>query len=207
MEETWCACPTVLQVWKLWSREELGYSRWKCMDFSSVPFSRSVVSDSLWPHGLQHTHGQAFLSITNSQSLPKLISIESVMLYNHRILCHPLLLPPSIFPSIRVFSSKLVIHIRWQSIGASALVSVIPMNIQFWFHLRLTGLISLLSKGLSRVFSSTTVGKHQFWGHFSMVQLLYPSIYDYWENYSFDYIYLYQQSGSNGSFQNRSMSD
>ena len=150
---------------------------------------------------------QASLSFTISQSLLRLMTIELVMSSNHLILCHSLLLLPSIFPSIRVFSSKLVIHIRWQSIGASALVSVIPMNIQFWFHLRLTGLISLLSKGLSRVFSSTTVGKHQFWGHFSMVQLLYPSIYDYWENYSFDYIYLYQQSGSNGSFQNRSMSD
>ena len=150
---------------------------------------------------------QASLSFTISRSLLRLMTIELVMSSNHLILCHSLLLLPSIFPSIRVFSSKLVIHIRWQSIGASALVSVIPMNIQFWFHLRLTGLISLLSKGLSRVFSSTTVGKHQFWGHFSMVQLLYPSIYDYWENYSFDYIYLYQQSGSNGSFQNRSMSD
>ena len=150
---------------------------------------------------------QASLSFTISQSLLRLMTIELVMSSNHLILCHSLLLLPSIFPSIRVFSSKLVIHIRWQSIGASALVSVIPMNIQFWFHLRLTGLISLLSKGLSRVFSSTTVGKHQFWGHFSMVQLLYPSIYDYWENYSFDYIYLYQQSGSNGSLQNRSMSD
>ena len=150
---------------------------------------------------------QASLSFTISQSLLRLMTIELVMSSNHLILCHSLLLLPSIFPSIRVFSSKLVIHIRWQSIGASALVSVIPMKIQFWFHLRLTGLISLLSKGLSRVFSSTTVGKHQFWGHFSMVQLLYPSIYDYWENYSFDYIYLYQQSGSNGSFQNRSMSD
>ena len=150
---------------------------------------------------------QASLSFTISRSLLRLMTIELVMSSNHLILCHSLLLLPSIFPSIRVFSSKLVIHIRWQSIGASALVSVIPMKIQFWFHLRLTGLISLLSKGLSRVFSSTTVGKHQFWGHFSMVQLLYPSIYDYWENYSFDYIYLYQQSGSNGSFQNRSMSD
>ena len=150
---------------------------------------------------------QASLSFTISRSLLRLMTIELVMSSNHLILCHSLLLLPSIFPSIRVFSSKLVIHIRWQSIGASALVSVIPMKIQFWFHLRLTGLISLLSKGLSRVFSSTTVGKHQFWGHVSMVQLLYPSIYDYWENYSFDYIYLYQQSGSNGSFQNRSMSD
>ena len=123
---------------------------------------------------------------------------------------HPLSLPSP--PALNLsqpqsLSSKLVLHIRWQSIGASASVLVIPVNIQGWFHLRLTGLISLLSRGLSRVFSSTTVGKHQFWEHFSMVQLLHPSIYDYGENYSFDFMYLYQQSDSNGSLQNRSMSD
>ena len=74
----------------------------------------------------------------------------------------PFLLLPSIFPSIRVFSNELALHIRWQSIGASASTSVLPMNIQGWSPLRLTGLISLLFKGLSRVFSSTTVRKHQF---------------------------------------------
>ena len=71
--------------------------------------SHSVVSDSLWPHGLQH----ASLSITNSKSLLKLMSIESVMPSNHLILCHPLLLLPSIFPSIRVFSSEPILPIRW----------------------------------------------------------------------------------------------
>ena len=74
---------------------------------------------------------QASLSFTISRSLLRLMTIELVMSSNHLILCHSLLLLPSIFPSIRVFSSKLVIHIRWQSIGASALVSVIPMKIQF----------------------------------------------------------------------------
>ena len=78
----------------------------------------------------------------------------------YRILCHPLPLLPSIFPSIRVFSNGLALLIRWQRIGASA--SVLPMNIQDWFTLRLTDFISLLSKGLSRVFSSTTVQNHQF---------------------------------------------
>ena len=73
-----------------------------------VQFSRSVVSDSLWPRELRHT-----LSITNSWSLLKLMSIESVMPSSHLILCHPLLLLPSIFPSIRVFSSELVLCIRW----------------------------------------------------------------------------------------------
>ena len=69
---------------------------------------------------------------------------------NYLILCHPLLLPPSIFPSIRVFSNESALHIRWQSIGVSASASVLPMNIQDWFPLGLTGLISLWSKGLSR---------------------------------------------------------
>ena len=98
---------------------------------------------------------QASLSITNSRSLPKLMSIESVMPSNHLILCHPLLLLPSIFPSIRVFSSESVLPIRWP---ASA--SVLPMNIQDWFPLGWTGWISLQSKGLSSVFSTTTVKKH-----------------------------------------------
>ena len=75
---------------------------------TSIQFSRSVVSDSLPPHGLQHT-----LSITNSRSLPKLTSIQSVMPSNHLILCHPFLLLPSIFPSIRVFSNESALHIRW----------------------------------------------------------------------------------------------
>ena len=73
---------------------------------------------------------QASLSITNSQSLFKLTSIESMMPSNHLILCHPLLLSPSIFPSIRVFPSELVVHIRWPSIGVSASASVLPTNIQ-----------------------------------------------------------------------------
>ena len=75
-----------------------------------VQFSRSVVSDSVTPWTAAH---QASLSITNSQSLLKLMSIESVMPSNHLILCCPLLLLPSIFPSIRVFSDESVLHIRW----------------------------------------------------------------------------------------------
>ena len=75
---------------------------------------------------------------------------------------HVLLLPPSIFPSIRVFSNKSVLHISGQSIGASASASVLPMNIQDWFPLGLTGWISLQSKGLSRVFFNTRHQNHQF---------------------------------------------
>ena len=76
-----------------------------------MQFSRSVEFNSLQPHGLQH--GQASLSITNSWSLLKLMFIKSVMPSNHLILCCPLLLPPSIFPSIRVFSNESVLRIRW----------------------------------------------------------------------------------------------
>ena len=105
---------------------------------------------------------QASLSITNSQSLAKLMSIELVMPSNHLILCHPLLLPPSIFPNIRVFSNESLLCIRWPKYGVSASVLVLSMNIQDWFPLGWTGWISLQSKGLSRVFSNTTVQKHQF---------------------------------------------
>ena len=104
---------------------------------------------------------QASLCITNSWSLLKLMSIESVMPSNHLILCRPLL-PPSIFPRIRVFSSELALRISGQSTGASTSAWVLRMNTQDWFPLRWTGWKSLKSKGLSRVFSNTTVQKNQF---------------------------------------------
>ena len=107
---------------------------------------------------------QASLSITNSWSLLKLMSIKSVMPSNHLILCCCLLFPPSIFPSIRVFSVSQFFTSSGQSIGVSASASALPMNIQDLFPLRLTRSISLPSKGLSRVFSNTTVQKHQFFG-------------------------------------------
>ena len=107
---------------------------------------------------------QASLRITNSWSLLKLMAIESVMPSNHLILYRPLLLPPSIFLSIRVFSSESVLCIRWPKYWSFSFSISLPMNIQGWFPLRLADLISLLSKGLSRVFSSTTVWKHSFFG-------------------------------------------
>ena len=104
---------------------------------------------------------QASLSI-NSQSSLKLMSIESVMPSNHLILCRPLLLPPSIFPRIRVFSNESVLHIRWPKYWSFSF-SISPSNeYSGLFPLGWTGWISLLSKGLSRVFSNTTLQKHQF---------------------------------------------
>ena len=100
---------------------------------------------------------QASLSFSISWSLLNLISLESTLPPNHLILYHPLLLLPSIFPSIRSFLMSQFFTSGGQSIGVSASASVLPMNIQGWFPLALTGLIPLLSKGLSRVFCSTTV--------------------------------------------------
>ena len=128
--------------------------------FSSVQFSRSVVSDSLWPHGPQHARPPC------SSPTPGVYS-NSCLLSRW---CHP-----TISSSVNPFSSRLqscpasgsfpmsqFFASGGQSIGASASASVLPMNIQSWFPLGWTGWISLQFKGLSRVFSNTTVQKHQF---------------------------------------------
>ena len=140
-------------AWMLISRGGCHYSP----DISSVQSLSHVQLFAIpWT-----TACQASLSITNSQSLPKLMSIELVMPSNHLILCCPLL-SPSIFPSIRVFSMSQLFASGDQSIRISAAASDLPMNIQDWFPLGWTGWIPLQSKGLSRVFSNTTVQKHQF---------------------------------------------
>ena len=128
---------------------------------------------------------QASLSITNSRNLLKLMSIESVTPSNHLILCRPLLLLPPVFPSIRVFSNESALHIRWPKYWHFSFSTLLPMNIQGLFLLRLTCFISLQSKGLSRVFSNTTVHKHQFFGGQCESPTL-TSIHDYWKNHSFD---------------------
>ena len=119
---------------------------------------------------------QASLSISNSRSLPKLMSIGSVMPSSHLILCRPLLLLPSIFPSIRVFSNELVLCIRWPKYWSFSF-SISPSNeysgpISF----RTDSLDLLAVKGLSRVFSNTTVQKHQFFGTqlFFILQISHP---------------------------------
>ena len=141
------------------SQENLNYETHFKIQFSSVQsFSHVQLFMTPWT-----TAFQASWSFTNSQSLLKLIFIESVMPSNHLILCHPLLLLTSIFPRIRVFSNESALHIRWpNSCWVSASAPVLPMNIQDWFPLGWTGWISLQSKGLSRVFSNITVQKRQF---------------------------------------------
>ena len=136
---------------------------------------------------------QASQSIINSWSLLKLMAIRHMMPFNHFLPCCPLFLPPSIFPSIRVFSNQSVLCISGQSIGVSASASVLPMNIQGWFPLWLTGLIcsprdsqkssptpqfkSIISLALSFISSPTVT-----------------SIHDYWESHSFDYTGICWQS-------------
>ena len=102
---------------------------------------------------------QAPLSFAISWSLFKLMSIKSVMPSNQLILCRSLLFLPSVFPSIRVFSNESALHIRWPKYQSFQWIFI-----QYWFPLGLTGLISLQSKELSRVFSNISVRKHQFFG-------------------------------------------
>ena len=143
------------------------------MKISSVQFSRSVVSDSLRPHEAAH---QASLSITNSWSLPKLMSIESVMPSSHLILCRPLLLLPPIPPSIRVFSHKSTVRMRWPKYW-SFIFSISPSNehpglISFrmdWLDLR--AVQGTLKSFLQHHSSKTSILRHST---FFTVQLSHP---------------------------------
>ena len=145
----------------------------------SLLFSHQDMSNSLRPHGLQHA--SLHCPSPSPRVCPNSCPLHSVMPPNHLILCHLLLfclqsfLTSGSFPMSRFFASS------GQSIGAPTSASVLPMNIQGWFPLRLTSLISLQSKGLSRVFSNTTVKKHQFfstqsslWSHNHMWLLKRP---------------------------------
>ena len=107
---------------------------------------------------------QASLSITNSQSSVRLMSIESVMPSSHLILCCPLLLLPQSLPASESFPMSQLFAWGGQSTGISTLASFLPKKSQGWSLSEWTGGISLQSKGLSRVFSNTTVQKHQFFG-------------------------------------------
>ena len=131
------------------------------MNYHSVQFSHSVMSDSVTPWTAAR---QDSLSITNSQSSPKPMSIESVMPSSHLILCCALLLLPPIPPTIRVFSNESTLRMRWSKYWSFSF-SISPSNEhQDWSPLGWTRWISLQSKRLSRVFSNTTIQKHQFFG-------------------------------------------
>ena len=149
-------------------------------EVSSVQFSRSVMSDSLQPHGLQHARlpcpsptPRAYSnSCPSSQWCHPTISSSVIPFSSHL----------QSFPASGFFQMSQFFTLGGQSIGVSTLASVLPMNTQDWFPLEWTSWISLLSKGLSRVFSNTTVQKHQFFS--SQLSLYSPtltSIHDYWK--------------------------
>ena len=183
-----CACTLVCMCVQVYQGAEwTGIQRWNCPDY----FGYTVVSDC-WFYGLKKSKlhfcsvqsvsrvqlfatpwnaaNQASLSFTISQSLLKLMSIMSVMPSNHLIFCYPLSSCPHSFPASGSFSMSQLFASDCQSIGASA--KVLPVRIQGWVPWGLADLISLLSKGLSRVFSSTTIEKHQL---FSAQQFLYSN--------------------------------
>ena len=154
------------------------------MIFNSVQFSHSVMSDSLQPHGLQHTR------LPCPSPTPRACSNSCPSIQ----WCHPTISSSVVplsshlqsFPASGYFPMSQFFTSGGQSIGVSASASVLPKNIQDWFPLGLTDWISLQFKGLSRVFSNTTVQKHQFF----CIQFLYSptltSIHDYWKNHSVD---------------------
>ena len=142
--------------------------------------SCSVVTNCLWPHGLQHARPPS------PSPSPRAYSNSSSL----NCWCHSTISTSVIsfsclqsFPASQCFLMSQFFASSGQSIGASA--SVLPMNIQAWFPFGLNGLISMQSKGLSRVFSNTAVQKHQFFGAWLYSSIL-TSMYDYWKNHSFD---------------------
>ena len=155
------------------------------------------MSDSVSPWTAAHQASQSFII---SRSLLKFMFFELVILSNHLILCCPLLLLPSIFPSIRAFSSGSALHIKYWSFSITEAevnmwtASHVPMNIQGWFPLGLTGLMSLQSKELSSLLQHHNLKASILWHSASfMVQLSHPYMTT-GKNHSFDYTDSCQQS-------------
>ena len=153
--------------------------------FSSIQFSGSVMSDSLQSHGVQYARPPCPSPIPGVYSSSSPLSrwchstiLSSIMSFSHH----------QSFPASGSFQMSQLFTSGGQSIGVSASASVLSMNIQDWFPLGWTGWISLQSKGLSRVFSNTTVQKHQFFSPPSAFfnNLTLTSIHDYWKNHSLD---------------------
>ena len=187
-------------AWRIpWTEEPGGCSPWGCKESDTTEatsdacrgyccisqFSRSVASDSFRPHGLQHARPPC-QSPTPSRSSLKLMSIESVMPSNHLILCHLLLLPPSIFSSIRIFSSESVLRIRWPKYWSFSF-SLSPSN-------EYSGLISFRMDLLDLLAVQWTL-KSLLQHHSPKASILrcsafcvptLTSIHDHWKNHSFD---------------------
>ena len=162
------------------------------LGFSSVQFSHSVVSNSVTPRIATR---QASLSITNSQSSPKLMSIESMMPFNHLVLCRPLLLLPSIFPSIRVFSNESALCSRWPKYWRFSF-NISPSNehpglISFRMDwLDLLAVQGTLKSLLQHHSSKASI----FWHSAFFIVQLFMSIHDCWKNHSFNQMDLCWQS-------------
>ena len=159
---------------------------WQCLSphqFSSVAQS---CLDSLQPHGLQHSRLPS-LSITNSGSLLKLMSVELVMASNHLILCHPLLLLPSIFPSIRAFSNESALHIKWPKYWYFSLSISPSSEYSELISFRIDFFLSPCCPRDSQEFSNTTVQKHHYFLGAQLSLWSNSHIHTcYWKNHSFD---------------------
>ena len=151
-----------------------------------------VMSNSLRPHGLQHTRPPC-------PSPSARVCASSLHWW-----CHPAISSsdalfsfcPQSFPASGTFPMSWLFASGDQNTGASTPTSVFPVNIQGWSPLRFTGLVSLLCKGLSSVFSSTTVWRHQFFGFYFLYSPDLTTIHEHWEDHSLDYMDLSQQSNT-----------
>ena len=159
-------------------------------------FSCSVVANSLWPHGLQQARPPC--SLPSPKVPPSLCPLHwwchlAISSSDTLFSCSQSFTASGSFPVNQLFISK-QLAVCDQNTGASASASVVPMSIQDWFPLTLTGLISLLSKELSGVYSSTTVWRHQFFGALLLYSPALTTIRDHWEDPSLHYMNLYRQS-------------
>ena len=165
-------------------------SRWDHSLWCSVQFSCSVMSNSLWPHEPQHTRPPCLSPTPGVYPNSCALSLWYLPTISSSVVPFSCL---QFFPTSGNFQMSQLFTSGHQSIGAgaSAASSVLPMNIQGWFPLGLTSLISLQSRGFSSVFCSSTIQKHQS----SVLSLLYSptlrSVHDYWKNHSFDYGHLF----------------
>ena len=149
-----------------------------------IQFSHSVVSDSLWPHGPQHARRPC--PSPNPEVYPPSCPLSRWCHWTTSSSVLPFTSCPQSFPASRSFQMSHLFTSGGQNIGVSALTSVLLMNTQDWSPLGRTGWISLQLKGLSRVFSNTTVQKHQFFGTNFLHSPTLTSTHDYWKNHSFD---------------------